>query len=337
MLGGILAVLAAATFGFNNAAIRRGVLSGSLFQGLAITVPMGVPMFLVAAVATGNLHHLMDFPAASYFWMSAAGISHFVWGRYCNYRATRAIGGNLAGPWQQTQLILALFLAILVLGETLTVLKIAGIALVIFGGAITTRGKHNPKTEVVETAKSATPEKTKKQDFVPKYAEGYTFALLSAVGYGLSPILIRLGLESRGLGFSVIGGLISYSAATLLVAVILFVAGKWRHVCAVEPVAVKWFSFAGALVGTSQMLRYAALSLAPVTVVTPIQSTSAIFRTLFGWVINREHEVFGVWVYLGMVFSIAGAVALTISADFVLAHVALPDALVHIAKWRWPI
>ncbi|HEY4074745.1 MAG TPA: EamA family transporter [Herbaspirillum sp.] len=336
MLGGILAVLAAATFGFNNAAIRRGVLSGSLFQGLAITVPMGVPMFLIAALVTGNIDHLMDFPAAAYFWLAAAGISHFVWGRYCNYRATRAIGGNLAGPWQQSQLILALFLAILVLGETLTIIKMAGIALVILGGAVTTRGKHKPKTKAGAATETSAPEKKKKPDFVPNYAEGYSFALLSAVGYGLSPILIRLGLGSRGPGFSMVGGLISYMAATLLVGVILLAAGKWRHVFEVAPTAVKWFSFGGALVGISQMLRYAALSLVPVTVVAPIQSTSAIFRTIFGWLINREHEVFGVWVYLGMLLSVAGAVALTVSTDFVLTHIALRESLIHIAQWRWP-
>ena len=30
-----------------------------------------------------------------------AGIVHFVWGRYCNYRAVQAIGSNLAGPFDE--------------------------------------------------------------------------------------------------------------------------------------------------------------------------------------------------------------------------------------------
>ena len=101
-------------------------------------------------------------------------------------------------------------------------------------------------------------------------------------------------------------------------------------------VAIKWFSFAGALVGVSQMLRYAALALVPVTVVAPIQSTSALFRTIFGWFINREHEVFGMWVYLGLVLSVAGAVALSVSTDFVLTNIALPESLIRIAQWQWP-
>ena len=46
MLGVVLAALSAATFAFNNASARRGVLTGSVAQALAITVPIGVPMFL---------------------------------------------------------------------------------------------------------------------------------------------------------------------------------------------------------------------------------------------------------------------------------------------------
>ena len=48
MLGAFLALLSAALFGFNNAATRRGVLNGSVIQGMAITVPMGVLLFGLA-------------------------------------------------------------------------------------------------------------------------------------------------------------------------------------------------------------------------------------------------------------------------------------------------
>ena len=47
MLGGFLALLAAATFGLNAVATRRGVLTGTVAQGLAITVPIAVPIFFV--------------------------------------------------------------------------------------------------------------------------------------------------------------------------------------------------------------------------------------------------------------------------------------------------
>ena len=55
MLGGILAVFSAATFAFNNASVRRAVLTGSITQGMAITVPIGVPLFFIAATAVSLL------------------------------------------------------------------------------------------------------------------------------------------------------------------------------------------------------------------------------------------------------------------------------------------
>ena len=65
MLGGVLALLAAATFGFNAVAIRRGVLTGSVAQGLAITVPIAIPIFLIAVIFTGGLSLIADFSVYS--------------------------------------------------------------------------------------------------------------------------------------------------------------------------------------------------------------------------------------------------------------------------------
>ena len=49
MLGGLFALLSAATFALNQASARRGVLHGTVLQALCITVPMGVPFFLAIA------------------------------------------------------------------------------------------------------------------------------------------------------------------------------------------------------------------------------------------------------------------------------------------------
>ena len=61
MLGGFLALCSAASFAFNNASVRRAVLTGSIVQGMSITVPIGVPLFFVAALVTGNLAAVAGF------------------------------------------------------------------------------------------------------------------------------------------------------------------------------------------------------------------------------------------------------------------------------------
>jgi drug/metabolite transporter (DMT)-like permease len=350
VLGGFLALLSAATFALNNASVRRGVLTGSVLQGMAITVPIGVPLFFIAAAATGSLDAVGGFPLKAVLALAAAGILHFVWGRYCNYRAMRAIGTNLAGPVQQVNLIFTLAVAIWLLDETLTPLRILGIALILLGPSLTMRegpaedSRAKPaqaaadaqNLAVMERAAPVAAPAASRPAFKPRYAEGYTFAVLSATGYGLSPIFIRLGLEDRGLAASLAGGLVSYLAATAVMAVVLLWPGHLRQALAVRPDAAKWFTFSGFMVCVSQMFIYMALAIAPVTVVAPINRLTIVFRLYFSRLLNPHHEVFGGKVIVGTVVSLAGAVILSLTTEVVTSLLPLPDAVVSVLKWHWP-
>jgi drug/metabolite transporter (DMT)-like permease len=53
--GALFAFLSACLQGVNSACLRRGVLTGSASQAMAITVPMGVPLALLAAWLSGQL------------------------------------------------------------------------------------------------------------------------------------------------------------------------------------------------------------------------------------------------------------------------------------------
>jgi uncharacterized membrane protein len=323
VLGGFIALLSAATFAFNNASMRRGVLTGTVLQAMAITVPIGLP--LVA--------------------LSLSGIMHFVWGRYCNYRATRAIGTNLVAPIQQINLIFTLLLAILILGETLTPLRVLGIALVLLGPSFTLR-ERNPKTvpalgaDVTRQDLSAEPTDelivAAPPVFQPSYAEGYFWALLSATGYGLSPILVRIGLEGKGLAASVAGNLIASLAATVVMGLFLLPPRQLAHALAVGREPAKWFTLSGVLVAVSQLFLYMAMSIAPVTVVSPINRLSILFRLFFSRLLNPGHEVFGGKVVLGTVVSLTGALVLSLSIDSVQSWLPLPEAALSMLRWHWP-
>ena len=98
----------------------------------------------------------------------------------------------------------------------------------------------------------------------------------------------------------------------------------------------KWFSISGVLVGLSQMAGYLALSIAPVSVVTPIQRLSLVFRVFANSLLNRDHEVIGGRVWAATAVGLLGAAALSVSTDYVLALLPLPDWLEAIARWQWP-
>jgi len=343
VLGGILGLLAAATFAFNNAAARRGVLHGSVAQAIAISVPLGVPMFALAALAAGSLAVVTEFSGEALLYLAAAGIVHFVWGRYCNYRATKAMGANLVGPVQQVSLILTLGLAIWVLGESFTPLRALGIVLVVLGPMLTLpRGGTSARPRAPEpgiaTAETtpARPANPPVPAFQANYAEGYLWSLLSALGYGVSPILVTLGLQGKGLSGALAGGVVSYGAATLVTGLVLLWPGQIRHLFSLRRDAAKWFTLSGVLVCLSQIFLYMGYAVAPVSVVSPIQRLSIVFRIYAGWLLNREHEVFGGAVILGTVVSLIGAIALSVSTETVLAYVPLPESIAAIARWQWP-
>lgn len=326
-LGGLLALLSAATFAFNNALARRGVLTGTVIQAMSISVPLGVPVFLIAALATGALVHVPGFSTQTLALLSAAGLMHFVWGRYCNYRAVKAVGSNLAGPLTECSVLVALTLAVLLLGESLTPIKVMGIVLVLAGPALAI-DRPDAKTKAKPPASDSV--------FRPRYAEGYTFAILSASGYGVSPILVRFALGDTDWRTSIAGGLVSYLAATVAVGAIILASGNLRHVLGVKGSTAKWFGLAGLFVGVSQMLRYMALAIAPVTVVTPIQRLSLLFRLFFSLLMNREHEVFHSRMLAGTLVSLVGAVLLSLSLDMVRDVVPAPDWLAPLFTYRWP-
>ena len=117
MLGALFAVFSAATFGLNNAVVRRGMVTGTVGQSMAISVPMGVVCFLLLALATGELDRLMHFPPMAAAWMAGFGVLHFVIGRYCNVRANQLAGVNLTAPVVQLQVIVTLVLAVTLLHE----------------------------------------------------------------------------------------------------------------------------------------------------------------------------------------------------------------------------
>jgi drug/metabolite transporter (DMT)-like permease len=324
VLGAVLALLSAVSFGLNNAAVRRGVLTGSVLQALAITVTMGVPLFAVIGLAVGAQHALASFGAASWAWLALAGAVHFVGGRYGNYKATQAVGAALSGPIQQLSVPLALVLAMVFLGEKLTPLRLIGIVLVMLAPMIILRGRRSERPGRPQAS------------FKPNYLAGALWGLVGAAGYGTSPLLIHLGLEGRGIVDSIAGGFISYAAATVIILALLLVPANRARVLSTDRVTARWFAFSGVAVFVSQLFRYMALSIAPVSVVTTIQRTSVAFRAVFGWALNRDHEILDMRTIAGVGLSMLGALALTVSTDFVLAHVALPDAVAAAARATWP-
>jgi uncharacterized membrane protein len=326
VVGGLLSLLSAVTFAYANASVRRGVLTGTVLQAVAISLPIALPVFAFAMLITDGFPQLMAFSWRSLGLLAIAGIVHFAWARHCNYRATQAMGANLVAPIQQYSLVITMVLAIIWLDETLTVLRMIGIVLVVVGPWLTHKRNDRSAGLTLDGRKS----------YEPSLSEGYFYALLSAMGFGISPILIVMSFEQKSIATGIAGGLVSYAAATVAIALPLLVPREWKSFKSIDRESAKWFVISGIAVGISQMARYMALAVALVSVVTPIQRLSLVFRIYFSAILNPHHEVFGERVIWGTVISLLGAVALSVSTGDIANLLPLPTVVFNFLNWHWP-
>ena len=324
MLGGWLALLAAATFALSNVSARRAVIDGSVLQGLFVTVPIGLIFSLMVTLISGFGGLLSRFTLLQVLFLAAAGICHFAMARYCAYRSIQALGSNLAGPVQGLNLPVSLALALWLLDEYLNPLHAFGVVLVMFGPIIML------SRQAISRLLAST------KTFKPRFLEGYVFAVLSAIGYGVSPLLVRVALEGVNMGTAIAGGVFSYVAATIVLLPILAKRSARRTIFNIRNDPAKWFVISGLFTGVSQMIRYMALALAPVTIVSSIMVSSLVFRFLFSRIINRDYEIFGIWVVIGIMITVVGSLALTLETAYVFSLLPEWDWLQGSTKWRWP-
>ena len=144
----------------------------------------------------------------------------------------------------------------------------------------------------------------------PRYLEGYTFGLLSALAYGTSPIMIRYALEDTGLGIA--GGMVAYIAAAALLLATLAIPGQLKNMRGFDVKVVPLFFASAVAVFLAQLFRFAALAIAPVSLVTPLTRLGVVFVPTLGFVFNRNLESFSLRVLTGIALSGVGAVLLAL-------------------------
>src|SRR4051812_39208580 len=128
--------------------VRRGVVTGSVAQAMAVTVPLGGASFLLMALVFGELPSLFLIPPIAAAWLAGQGVVHFVIGRFLNYRASQLVGVNLSAPIIQLQVVVTMLLAVIALHEPFTVLQAIGTVLML-GGSFSTQRQAPKKTKKV--------------------------------------------------------------------------------------------------------------------------------------------------------------------------------------------
>ena len=303
MLGFVCAVMSAVAFAANDTALRRGILFASVYKSIIVTVPIGFPVFLLAITLTNSWSSFRALDLAQFLFFGSAGIIHFIFGRYFGYKTIESLGATQAGPIVQLGLLISVFFAYHLFDEEITNIHIIAIFLIILAPMIILLGHEGDKFT--------------RSGIEMKYKAGLFWGLSCAICYGISPLLVKSGFSNYSLEITILAGFISYiSAIFFLILIMILTRVRIRDIIEMDKSALKWFTITGFMGSSAQLLRYIALGLIPISIVEPIHRTSVIFRVMFGFVINRNHEIINVRVLLGVALSIIGMYLLILQIDF---------------------
>ncbi|MFC1814342.1 DMT family transporter [Thermodesulfobacteriota bacterium] len=295
MIGPLFAFLTASSYALSYIFIRRAVLKISdASLGTLITIPMGVPFCFLLLIFTGQLQDIINFSWQGYVWLSLAGIVEFIIGRSLAYKCIQLVGANIASILRRIDIIVSVALGVSLLHESLSWQLVIGVLLIIFG--ITIVGLRSPMT------------KNSKGRFSKIPAKAFVLGLGNGVAWGLGPMLIKLGLKDSG--SPVAGAFIAFLAATFFLSITLLNQGRRTSIAHISGKAVGLFSISGIFSGTANQFRFMALSLAPVSIVSPLVSTVPVFLLVFSFLFNRSLEVFNITVMIGTVTVVIGSILL---------------------------
>lgn len=304
--GAMLSVLSACLFGTNNVCIRRGVVAGDVTSAMAVTILSGAVLFSVVVVATGGFDRLDGVSPFAIMLFGAAGVTQFVWGRFWYYRATSALGSLGAAPFMQGQMLFASAFAIAFLGEVITVGIGVGIVFLICGSLFVMGGLQKRAGSGGRVAGG------KLVAFKPRVREGLVAGLLSLLGYGVGPVLIKAGLADANA--PLLSAFVAYvSAAIVFVGIIIIFRLKTDAIYERSWGVLLWYGASGILVFLAQFCRFVAFSLAPIVVVMPLQSLAPIAMFVTGLLINRDAEVVNRRVIGGLVLAVTGGILVGLS------------------------
>ncbi len=289
------AIVGALSHAFGALATRRAVIKvPDATVGTLLSVPIGVPFYLLILIVTGQISSIASFSWQSFVWLSAAGIIHFMIGRALSYNCVQLVGANASQIITRVSPLVTAFLGISVLSEQLTWELALGILLIVTGVVVIGL---NPQ---VFRSGHGIPSSIRRKAFL--------FGIGAGILWGISPILVKLGLQDSA--SPVAGVFISYSAATITLGISLLSQKRRAIALSMKREAIGFFCLAGLFAGTAQLMKYIALSTAPASVIVPIFSISPVFLLLLSFLFNRKIEVFNPLVITGTIAVVIGSILL---------------------------
>lgn len=183
----------------------------------------------------------------------------------CYFKALQLGNVNKVAPIDKSSTILTIILALIFLGESISILKVVSIILIGIGTYM-----------MIEK---------KKDDKVSKDNKWLWFAIGSAVFASLTSILGKVGIEGVE---SNLGTAIRTIVVLIMAWLVVFVTKKQGDIKKIDKHGWKFLIFSGITTGLSWLCYYKALQEGQASIVVPIDKLSIVVTIIFSSVILKE-------------------------------------------------
>ena len=242
---------------------------------------------------SGSIGQLSSVSAKTWLFLVLSGLATGAsW--LCYFRALQLGDVNKVAPIDKSSTVLTMLLAFLFLGESLTWLKAAAMALIGAGAYLMIQRKR----EAVSVAEGEKPRKN------PAWL---LYALGSAVFASLTAILGKIGIEGVN---STLGTAIRTGVVLVMAWAIVFGRGKQKTIRQIDGRSYLFLIMSGFATGGSWLCYYRALQTGPASVVVPIDKLSILVSILFARI--AFHERLTVKAGAGLAMIVAGTLLLLV-------------------------
>lgn len=292
ILGVALSTFVALVVSVQVLLVRVGAEHGDVRQAVLLSMGVNILVFLpTAAILYYPDYGLTPISLLSF---SAAGFMGTFLGRVLYYDSINRIGAGRTEPLKSSMPLFASLIAVVALGEALTMAHAGGIVLIVAG--------------IVAISWETTNSGADRGEDVSVTALG--LPLLAAVVFATEPNLARIGFEAGTPLF--VGLTLKTLAATLGFLSYLRYRGVLRFDRLFGEPHTKWF-LAAAVANTLAVLGYyAALQVSRVVVVAPITQTSPLVVAILAYVFLRHLEHISWRLVSASLLVVVGAIVVTV-------------------------
>jgi len=279
--------------GANKLAVRKSLLNMDESFASFIAILLAIPVFGVPIIVYGWGSVPLTWQVVAIF--AAAGVLNYSVGRYFVWKSIALIGANRANVVASTQVIYALAIAILVLGQSVDALQGSGIILVLLGIGFISLGDFGSATLDPRVRRM-----------------GILWGILGAALWGISQVLMQIGIAMYSNANT--ATFLTSAASLVGVVPVLLLVRKYqvKSPFRMDRKSLGMIVIAGLLANFGLYFRYAALQNTTLAIVATVNSTNPMITLVLSYLLIRELEFINRRTVLAILASVVGVLLMSL-------------------------